>query len=149
MESIEGLADAPRALEPSHFRQAAGNQGPPIFALSIAANLREIRRDYDRARKLPAELVAEISETTSRALEAWKQSRADADYAAFRPWLTRQLDLNRRKAACYGVPEDGETYDALLEDYEPGCTAAHVEAIFAPLRLTVSTISSTDWSRIR
>ena len=36
---------------------------------AIAANLREIRRDYDRALKLPSELVAEISETSSLALE--------------------------------------------------------------------------------
>ena len=46
-----------------------------------AANLREIRRDYERARKLPPELVAEMSATSSRALEAWKEARTKSDFA--------------------------------------------------------------------
>ena len=41
------------------------------------ADIRELRRDWDRATKLPATLVAEITETSSRALQAWKQARAD------------------------------------------------------------------------
>ncbi len=99
-----------------------------------AANLREIRRDYDRAMKLPGSLVAEMSETSSRALEAWKTAREKSDFELFRPWLQKQLELNRRKAECYGVPESGEAYDELLEDYEPGMTAAELERIFKPLR---------------
>ena len=101
---------------------------------AIAANLRELRRDYDRARKVPAALVSEINETSSHAVIAWRQARQDNDFAAFRPWLERQLELNRRRAACLGIPPDGEMYDALLEDYEPGMTVAGLQAIFAPLR---------------
>ena len=101
---------------------------------AVAANLREIQRDYDRARKLPEDLVAEISETNSRAMEAWKRARADSDFSGFRPWLEKQVALNRRKAECWGHPEGGEPYDALLEDFEPGITVAEIERIFAPLR---------------
>jgi len=75
----------------------------------VAANLREIRRDYDRARKLPADLVAELQETASRSLEAWKAARQTADFTAFEPWLARLLELCRRKAECYGAPRGGET----------------------------------------
>ena len=98
------------------------------------ANLREIRRDYHRALKLPSDLVAEIHRTGSLAVEAWKAAREESDFAAFRPWLEKQLTLNRRKADCYGTPEGGEPYDALLEDFEPGMTGAALERIFAPLR---------------
>jgi carboxypeptidase Taq len=101
---------------------------------TAAANLREIRRDYDRARRLPPELVAEMNGTSSRAMEAWKQARERSDFELFLPWLERQLELNRRKAECYGYPADGEPYDALVEDYEPGMTGAELERIFAPLR---------------
>jgi carboxypeptidase Taq len=100
-----------------------------------AANLREIRRDYERARKLPAELVAEISLTNSKAMEAWKRARDSRDYGIFCPWMEKQIDLNRRKADCYGLPEGGERYDALLEEYEPGMTAARLEEMFEPLRV--------------
>jgi carboxypeptidase Taq len=98
------------------------------------ANLREIRRDYERALKLPPELVAEIHHTGALAVEAWKRAREDSDFAAFRPWMEKQLELNRRKAECYGTPEGGEPYDALLEDFEPGMTGARLERAFAPLR---------------
>lgn len=101
---------------------------------ATAANLREIRRDFDRARKLPADLVAEISEVSSHALEAWKIARAESDFAKFRPWLERQFELARRKAACYGAADGDEAYDALLDDYEPGMTAQRIEATFTPLR---------------
>ena len=83
----------------------------------VAANLREIRRDYDRSRKLPAKFVGEMQETSSRALEAWKATRRDDDFAAFEPWLTRLLNLSRRKAEYFGAPEGGELYDALLDEY--------------------------------
>src|SRR5437763_9818945 len=52
-----------------------------------AANAREIRRHYDRAVKLPAELVEEIARVTTRAQPAWQEARKDSDFAAFRPWL--------------------------------------------------------------
>lgn len=99
-----------------------------------AANLREIRRDYDRARKLPPELVAEINETSSLALEAWKKAREASSFADFRPWLERQLDLCRRKAECYGHPKGGEAYDALVDEFEPSMTGAELKRLFAPLR---------------
>lgn len=101
---------------------------------AIAANLREIRIDYERARKLPTELVAEFSETTSHALEAWRRARSESDFSSFLPWLERIVDLCRRKADCYGIPVGGEAYDALLDEYEPGMTVATVESIFGPLR---------------
>lgn len=103
-----------------------------------AANLREIRRDWDRATRVPAELVAEISETSSRALEVWRQARKDSDFGAFRPWFEKHLALQRRKAECYGVPVGGELYDALMEDYEPGMRAAEVERLFGPLRAAIT-----------
>lgn len=98
------------------------------------ANLREIRRDYDRSLRLPEELVAEISETSSRAIEAWKHAREQSDFKSFLPWLERQLHLQQRKAECYGVPPGGELYDALLEDFEPGLSSAELERIFGPLK---------------
>jgi carboxypeptidase Taq len=100
----------------------------------IGANLREMRRDYDRAKKLPSDLIAEFSETTSHALEAWKSARGTSDFATFSPWLKKVLELNRRKAGYYGVPDGGEPYDALLDEFEPGVTSQQVEAVFKPLR---------------
>jgi carboxypeptidase Taq len=103
-------------------------------ASETAAAVREFRRDYDLATKLPSELVAELAKVGSQAQEVWKEARAKDDFAMFEPWLTRMMELSRRKADCYGVPAGGEKYDALLNEYEPGMTAREIEAIFKPLR---------------
>lgn len=99
-----------------------------------SANLREIRRDYERALKLPSKLIAEISATSSRAMHVWKTARDRSDFAMFAPMLEKQLDLARRKAELLGTPPTGEPYDALLDEYEPGMTARAVETMFEPLR---------------
>ncbi|MBX3353344.1 MAG: carboxypeptidase M32 [Phycisphaeraceae bacterium] len=100
------------------------------------ANLRWVRHDYDRATRLPTALVAEMAKTFSQSMDAWKDARAKSDFAAFAPWLSKVVDLNRKKAMCYaGTSASGvDLYDALMEDFEPGMTAAKVDALFAPLR---------------
>jgi carboxypeptidase Taq len=99
-----------------------------------AANVRLLRHDHDRAVRLPASLVEEIAATASTAQHAWAEARAESDFPRFRPWLEKTVDLCRQKAACYGWAEGGEPWDALAEDYEPGCTAAAVAEVFGPLR---------------
>ena len=98
-----------------------------------ARNICAFRRDYDKATKLPGTLVAELAKVGSQAQEAWKHARENDDFKAFEPWLSRMMDLTREKAQCYGIPEGGELYDALLDDYEPGGRAAQIEAVFTPL----------------
>lgn len=100
----------------------------------VKANLREVRRDYDKATKLPKELVEELAKTASLGMEAWKEARKASDFPKFLPWLEKTVELNRRKAECYGVPPGGELYDALMDEYEPDMTSAETERIFKPLR---------------
>jgi len=99
-----------------------------------AANVREWRRDYDRATKLPAELVVEFSQTTSQAKAAWAEARKHNDYARFAPHLDKIIALSQRQAECYGWPEGGEPWDALADGYEAGMTTASVAEVFTPLR---------------
>ena len=103
-------------------------------ASDAAANLREIRRDYDHATKLPADLVNEMARAQSAAFVAWEQAKTADDYAIFKPHLQTMIDLNRRQAECFGWAEDGEPWDALADLYEAGMTAKMVEGVFTPLR---------------
>src|SRR3954469_13072377 len=50
-----------------------------------AANVREIRRAYNRATKLPKELVEEIARVTSQAQGVWQEAKTKNDFALFRP----------------------------------------------------------------
>ena len=97
-----------------------------------AANLRHIRRDYERTAKVPAELAAALAKTTSLAHRTWAQARADEDVASFLPVLQEVVDLRKEEAAA--VAGDMDPYDALLDDYEPGATGESLSAMFAALR---------------
>ncbi|HWB20282.1 MAG TPA: carboxypeptidase M32, partial [Phycisphaerales bacterium] len=99
-----------------------------------AANLREIRKDYDRRTKLPADLVEEEARLASVGQHIWAEARKESNFKKFQPTLEQIVDLLRRKAKCYGWAKDGEPWDALAEDYETGCTAKYVEGVFVPLR---------------
>lgn len=97
-----------------------------------AANLREIRRAYARANKVPASLAAEIARVTSVAQGTWAQARADEDVAAFLPTLARVVALRQEEGQA--LAGGGDVYDALLDDYEPGARAAELDAMFGALR---------------
>ncbi len=106
---------------------------------AASANVREMRRDYDRETRLPKDLVEEIARVGSQSQEAWKEARAKDDFPMFAPWLGKMVGLMRRKAECLGVPRGGESYDALMDEYEPGATAKMIEGVFTPLRARLST----------
>lgn len=98
-----------------------------------AANVRELRRDYERRLKLPQALVEELARTTSLAQSEWVSARAASDFARFKPWLEKIFELKRQESAC--LREGSETaYDPLLDEYEPGARASTLEALFRALK---------------
>ena len=105
-----------------------------------AVNVRQLRKEYDRATKLSPELVAEEAALASKAQHHWGQARRSNDFSQFQPWLEKVVSILQRKAECYGWPEDGEPWDALAEGYEPGCTAAWVDSVFVPLRTRLQSL---------
>ncbi|MEM6729219.1 MAG: carboxypeptidase M32, partial [Pseudomonadota bacterium] len=96
------------------------------------AKLRHLRRDYARNTKVPAKLAAALARVTSRAQGQWAEARANEDVAAFLPVLDEVLSLRREEGAA--LAQGGDVYDALLQDYEPGTTAADLDAMFGAMR---------------
>jgi len=120
-----------------HARRSDPQVGAWLEAASAetaidAAHLREIRRAYDRAVKVPADLATRIAQRTSEAQDIWAQARADQDVPAFLPVLAEIVDLRREEGQA--LADGGDVYDALLDDYEPGTTAAEIAAIFDAMR---------------
>ncbi|NBC16524.1 MAG: carboxypeptidase M32 [Bacteroidetes bacterium] len=116
-ELLDALSDDARDLDP----------------LSDEASLvRVTRRDYDKARRIPADLVGAIAAAVARGKQAWRTAREEDDFSIFAPHLERLIDLNIEKAEALGY--DDRIYDALLDQYEPGMTTAEVEAVFDDLR---------------
>jgi carboxypeptidase Taq len=97
-----------------------------------ASLIRVTRRDWDKARRVPADLRAELSRAGSHGLRAWEEAKSRSDFGAFLPALERNLELKQRYIECFERPD--EPYDVLLDDYEPGMKTAEVRAIFETLK---------------
>jgi carboxypeptidase Taq len=101
-------------------------------ASDATVNVREVRRVYDRAVKIPQRLVEELARVTTQAQQVWQEARKNDDFEAFRPWLEKIVALKREEAHAVGYR--GVPYDALLDEYEPGADTAEITRIFAGLR---------------
>ncbi|MFT4960914.1 MAG: carboxypeptidase Taq [Paracoccaceae bacterium] len=96
------------------------------------AQLREIRRAYVRANKVPGDLARAIAQVTSESQGKWAAARADEDVAAFLPVLAEVVNLKQQEGAALAA--GGDLYDAMLTDYEPGTTGADLAAMFDAMR---------------
>jgi carboxypeptidase Taq len=115
---------------------------------TAAVNVREIRRDFDRRTKLPRSLVEEMARTTSLAQQEWVLARQHGDFPHFRPWLEKIVHLKRREAECLGGGTI--TYDALLDEYEPGARSEEIARLFSTLRRElVPLVEAILGSRVR
>ncbi len=108
--------------------------GDPLS--SEAVNVREIRRLHERSLRLPRALVEELARVTSMAQQEWAGARLRADFAHFRPWLEQVLHLKRCEAESLSV--DNQSYDSLLEEYEPGARSGDLTVLFEALRRTLA-----------
>ncbi len=122
-----------------HARRTDARVGDWLAAIEDAdlndverAQIRHIRRGYERATKIPADLATAMAKLHSMAQGIWATARGDEDFDAFAPTLTEVLNLKRQEAAA--LADGGDLYDALLNDYEPNAKASELEAMFNALR---------------
>ena len=88
--------------------------------------IRELRRDFEKAVRVPTSLAAEMSRAAALGQAAWEEARAAADFGRFRDALARHLELRHRYVDCFTGYE--HPYDVLLDDFEPDMTTARAPA---------------------
>jgi carboxypeptidase Taq len=103
--------------------------------------VRVTQRNWEKARKVPSELTAEIARAGSIGQEAWIHARAESDFTSFVPYLKRNLELARRYVECFD--EFDCAYDALLDDYDPGMTTAATRRLFDELKAELVPLIAT------
>jgi carboxypeptidase Taq len=118
---LESLADYERELEPESID---------------AALIRVTRRDWEKARKVPPELRAEITRAEVLGMPAWAEARKNADFQAFLPYLRRNVELKLEYVECFA--DSGKSpYDILLDDYQEDARTDEITAVFARLKEVV------------
>ena len=63
-----------------------------------AGLLRVTRRRYERAIKIPADFMAEITTHTSESYQVWTEARPANDFERVRPYLEKTLEYSRKYA---------------------------------------------------
>ena len=97
-----------------------------------AAVVREVRRQHDRAVRVPGDLVERTSRATSEALEVWERAKAEDDFGTFAPKLEELIQLKRDYAEY--VDPDADPYAVLFADYEPYLDLDTAERVLTRLR---------------
>jgi carboxypeptidase Taq len=124
-----------RGTDPRHEELLVTVEGSSLLGdpeSAAAVNVREIRREFDKERRMPRRLVEEWARVTTVAQQRWAEARRNDDFASFAPWLERIFKLARDRADAVGY--ESVPYDALLDDYEPGMTTAQLTAVLTDLR---------------
>ena len=93
---------------------------------------REIKRLHERASLVPAELVKELSQLTSRAFPIWVESKQKADFRNFEKSLRLIIENKREMANC--IDREKDPYEVLVEDYEPYLSLSSMEQILSELK---------------
>jgi carboxypeptidase Taq len=94
--------------------------------------VRVTRRDWEKARRVPSDLRAEMTLHGARGHHAWVEARRKNDFASFLPYLRKNVELKRRYIECFDWSDS--PYTPLLDDFEPGMQTSEVREVFATLR---------------
>ncbi len=97
-----------------------------------AGVVREIRRDFERSKKIPTEFIKELAKTCSEAHDVWAKARKKSEFKKFLPYLKKIVELKREEADLVGY--DNSPYDALLDVYEPGLETKEASVILDDLK---------------
>jgi carboxypeptidase Taq len=96
-----------------------------------AASVRILKRERDKATKVPTDLVTALKESEMRGYQAWTDARPASDFSKFEPFMAETVNLKKQEADALGWVD--ERYDACLDNFEPMMTAREVETLFTDL----------------
>ena len=106
-----------------------------------ARALRQTRDAYEIQRRIPADLVGRMAALGAESEAVWAKSQRRRRLRRFKPYLKQMLALNIELAEAIGYDE--HPFDALVGQFEPGMTAARLDADF---RRIESRASCRCWS---
>ena len=97
-----------------------------------AALIRVAHRDWNHARRVPADFLATFTEHMSTSYQAWATARPANDFATIAPILEKTVEMSRQYAGYF--PHATHVADPLVDQAEPGLGVADIRALFSALR---------------
>jgi carboxypeptidase Taq len=94
-------------------------------------NVERTFEDYTKNKKYTSEFVRALSEQINKAFHAWIESRKKDAFAIYEPELDKLIQLKKQEAELLGYEQ--HPYNALLDEYEKGCTIGLLDRTFTNL----------------
>lgn len=92
----------------------------------------DCKKEFDRFKKIPADMYKEYVILTSEAESVWEEAKNENDFQKFSPYLEKIVDFNNKFIELWGF--EGNRYNTLIDYYEPGMTVEKLDRIFEQLR---------------
>lgn len=90
------------------------------------------KKEFDRFKKIPADMYKEYVILTSEAESVWEDAKNENDFSKFSPYLEKIVDFNIKFIELWGYKDN--KYNTLLDYYEPGMTVEKLDRIFGGLK---------------
>ncbi|MBD1381645.1 carboxypeptidase M32 [Metabacillus arenae] len=95
-------------------------------------SLAESKKEYDLFSKIPADEYKEYVILQSKAESVWEEAKDKSDYQLFAPYLKNIVEYTKKFIGYWGY--NGNKYNTLLDQYEPGITVDVLDRVFGQLR---------------
>lgn len=94
--------------------------------------LLECKKEYERNLKIPEQEYQEYVILQAKSEAIWEEAKEAADFQMFSPYLEKIIATTKRFVDYWGY--EGQPYNRLLDDFEPGMTVNTLDHVFGGLR---------------
>ncbi|MDG5788463.1 carboxypeptidase M32 [Evansella sp. AB-P1] len=95
-------------------------------------SLKICEKEYKKLTNVPEKEYENYVILTAQAESAWELAKQNNDFSSFQPYLEKIVEFNRNYVEWVGY--EGNKYNTLLDDYEPGLTVDIIDRVFGQLR---------------
>jgi carboxypeptidase Taq len=125
--------------EMAHELATAEKLGALLESLEQAPGLNEkekknislTKEDFEKQKKYPPAFVRKMSETVSKSFHAWNLAKKENRFSLFEKELAELVELKKEETEILGYT--GHPYDALMDEFEKGCTVKLTDKIFGDM----------------
>lgn len=106
------------------------------LSFPLQKTLEEVATEFALQKNIPAALYEEYVVLCAESESAWEDAREQNDFEQFYPYLEKIIRLTKEMIGHWGELE-GNAYNRLLDQYEPGMTTDIIDEMFGKLKNTI------------